>query len=88
MPAWRLEAWTPGREASDLRFAAVERAYRQSTRALGLLLFLLGVAMVAVTVARGGGPLALGVVIGVPLTAVGAARLVLAAPRRGGRART
>jgi hypothetical protein len=56
----------------------VERAYRQSTRALGGLLFLVGVAMVASTVARGGGPLALGVVIGAMLALLGVGRVYLA----------
>jgi hypothetical protein len=56
----------------------VERAYRQSTRALGGLLFLIGVAMVASTLARGGGPLALGVVLGVMLALLGVGRVYLA----------
>jgi hypothetical protein len=56
----------------------VERAYRQSTRALGGLLFLVGVAMVASTLARGGGPLALGVVLGTMLALVGVGRAYLA----------
>ena len=56
----------------------MERAYRQSTRALGGLLFLIGVAMIASTLARGGGPLALGVVLGVMLALVGVGRAYLA----------
>jgi hypothetical protein len=56
----------------------VERAYRQSTRALGGLLFLVGVAMVVSTLARGGGPLALGVVVGVMLALLGVGRAYLA----------
>jgi hypothetical protein len=59
----------------------VERAYRQATRVLGALLFLLGLTMVAVTVARGGGALALGVVVGVLLAALGAGRLALSRDR-------
>jgi hypothetical protein len=55
----------------------VNRAYSASTRALSAILFGLGVAMVAVTLARGGGPLALGVVLGVMLAALGAGRLWL-----------
>jgi hypothetical protein len=39
---------------------------------------LLGLAMVVMAIARGGGPLSLGVVLGVAFTAVGAARLYLA----------
>jgi hypothetical protein len=57
----------------------VERAYRHSTRALGLLLVVLGLALVVTTIARGGGPLATGVFAGVALTAFGAARFYLAA---------
>jgi hypothetical protein len=63
----------------------VERAYRQSTRLLGALLALLGVAMVATTLARGGGPLAIGVIVGVLFAVLGAGRVYLAGglrPRR------
>jgi hypothetical protein len=56
----------------------VQRAYLASTRVLSALLLLLGVAMVVSALARGGSPLALGVVLGVPLALVGAARLWLA----------
>lgn len=47
-------------------------------RVLALLLMLLGVALVASTLARGGGPLAVGVVVGVLFVALGAGRLLLA----------
>jgi hypothetical protein len=56
----------------------VERAYRHSTRVLGGALFVLGVAMVIATLARGGGPLALGVIVGVAFALLGAARVFLA----------
>jgi hypothetical protein len=56
----------------------VQRAYAASTRALGGLILVLGVAMVASTLARGGGASALGVVLGVMLTLIGAGRLWLA----------
>jgi hypothetical protein len=62
----------------------VQRAYLASTRLLSALLLALGVAMVVSALARGGSPLALGVVLGVPLALLGAARLWLAcgvAPR-------
>jgi hypothetical protein len=59
----------------------VERAYRQSTRVLGALLVVVGVAMVATTLARGGGALAVGVVVGAMLALLGAGRVYLA---RGG----
>ena len=59
----------------------MERTYRQSTRLLGALLALLGVAMIVTTLARGGGPLAVGVVVGVLFTVLGAARAYLARER-------
>jgi hypothetical protein len=59
----------------------VQRAYLASTRLLGAALLLVGVAMVASTIARGGGALAVGVLLGIMLAVVGAARLWLA---RGG----
>jgi hypothetical protein len=59
----------------------VQRAYLASTRLLSAALLLVGVAMVASTIARGGGALAVGVLLGTLLALVGAARLWLA---RGG----
>ena len=56
----------------------MERAYRGSTRVLGSLLVLVGVALVVTTVARGGGPLAAGVLLGVLLGVLGAGRVYLA----------
>jgi multisubunit Na+/H+ antiporter MnhB subunit len=64
----------------------VERAYRQSTRALAAALVVLGIAMIVAALANGGGALALGVVLGVLFTLLGAARLYLASrqgPPRG-----
>jgi len=55
----------------------VQRAYFASTSALSALLLILGVAMVVSALARGGGVLALGVVLGTLLAALGAARLWL-----------
>jgi hypothetical protein len=52
----------------------VDRAYRASTRLIGLITFVLGIAMVAVTLARGGGPLAVGVIAGVLFVLLGAIR--------------
>ena len=56
-------------------------AYSTSQRVLGGLLCAVGVAMVVATLARGGGPLALGFVVGLLFTALGAARIWLARPR-------
>ena len=58
----------------------MQRAYRHSTKALGLVMCLLGVAIVATTVARGGGPLSVGVLAGVAFAALGVARVYLAGP--------
>jgi drug/metabolite transporter (DMT)-like permease len=55
----------------------VQRAYRQSSRAVGAFICLLGIVMVVVTLASGGGPLSLGVVLGVVFALLGALRLVL-----------
>ena len=57
---------------------AVQRAYVASTRAIGTLMFLVGLTMIVSTLARGGGPFALGVVLGVMLAGIGAARVWLA----------
>jgi hypothetical protein len=59
----------------------VQRAYLFSTRVLSALLVLVGIAMVATAVARGGGALAVGVVFGTLLALVGAGRLWLARSR-------
>ncbi len=49
---------------------------------ISVLLLVLGVAMVVSAVANGGGPLALGVVLGVLFVAAGAGRLHLARQER------
>jgi hypothetical protein len=56
----------------------VNRAYLASTRVLSAALLLIGLAMVVVALARGGGALAVGVVLGGLLAALGAGRLWLA----------
>ena len=53
-------------------------AYGASTRILGSLLVVIGIAMVVSALARGGGPLALGVVLGTMLALLGAGRVWLA----------
>ena len=53
--------------------------HRGSTRAFSLLMIGLGIAMIAVTVANGGGVIALGVVLGILFVAAGGARLYLLA---------
>jgi hypothetical protein len=54
----------------------VDRAYRASTRLIGIVTFLLGLTMIAVTLARGGGPLAVGVVAGVLFMVLGGSRYI------------
>ena len=57
------------------------------TIVLGALTALLGAAMIISTLARGGGPLAIGVVVGVLFTVLGAARAYLAGSVHAGRDR-
>jgi hypothetical protein len=62
--------------------ASPERIYQGSVRALSLVMLGLGLAIIAVTLFGGGGPLSLGVVLGVAFLAVGAGRLWLASRMR------
>ncbi|HEX6712287.1 MAG TPA: hypothetical protein VF066_02840 [Thermoleophilaceae bacterium] len=59
----------------------MDRAYRASARAIAVVTFLLGLTMIAVTVARGGGILAVGVVAGALFIVLGAIRYKQATPR-------
>jgi hypothetical protein len=52
----------------------VDRAYRASTRTLGIVTFVLGLVMIVVTLAQGGGPLAVGFIAGVLFVVLGAIR--------------
>lgn len=52
--------------------------HRSATTAMSTAMLLIGVAMVVSTVARGGGPLALGVILGLLFVAAGAGRLYVA----------
>ena len=52
--------------------------HRRSTRVLSGAMVVVGVAMIVVTVAAGGGPLATGVLLGLLFTAAGAGRLWVA----------
>jgi hypothetical protein len=53
------------------------QAHRTATGVLSALMVVLGVVLVVSTVARGGGPLAIGVVVGALFCALGAGRLYL-----------
>ena len=59
----------------------MQRLYQRSTIAFGSILCLVGVALVASTLARGGGPLAIGVIAGVALGVLGALRVRMASDR-------
>jgi hypothetical protein len=63
----------------------VDRAYLASTRVLNALLVIVGLALVVAALARGGGALAVGVVVGVLFALLGAGRLWLARPGAGER---
>jgi len=55
----------------------VTGGYRAMTQLLAVATIALGVVMVATTIARGGGPISVGVVLGLLFVAVGAGRLYL-----------
>ncbi|MFL5820189.1 MAG: hypothetical protein ACJ76S_05840 [Solirubrobacteraceae bacterium] len=55
------------------------RVHRAATRALSLIMVGIGLLLVGLTLARGGGALAVGVVVGVLFVAAGSARLYLQA---------
>jgi hypothetical protein len=57
------------------------QVHRGATRVLSTAMVVIGVALLVSTLARGGGPLAIGVLFGVLFVAAGVARLYLA---RGG----
>jgi len=55
--------------------ASPEGIYRGSVRALSFVFLVLGLGILVATLVSGGGPLSLGVVMGVAFVAVGAGRL-------------
>ncbi len=54
---------------------APRNLHRSSTRVLSAAMLLLGLAMIVSTLSRGGGPLAIGLVMGVLFVLAGAGRL-------------
>jgi hypothetical protein len=50
------------------------RAYHGAVRAISLLFIALGAVILVTTIASGGGPLSLGVILGIAFVAVGAGR--------------
>jgi hypothetical protein len=59
----------------------VQRAATATSRTLQASILVIGLLLVVTTLARGGGPLALGVVLGVLFMGLGAARLYLSSVR-------
>ncbi len=55
-----------------------ERIYRGSVQALSVVMLGIGVVILVTTVAGGGGPLSIGILLGLAFVAVGAGRLWLA----------
>jgi hypothetical protein len=60
---------------------SAERIYRGSVRALSFVFVGLGIAILGLTLANGGGPLSMGVLLGVLFVAIGVARLWLGRQR-------
>jgi hypothetical protein len=58
--------------------ASPERIYRGSVRAFSIVFVALGLILLISTLANGGGPLSVGVLLGVAFLAVGAGRLWVA----------
>jgi len=52
--------------------------HRGATRILSLAMVVIGLAMIVTTIARGGGPLALGLVLGLMFVVAGVGRLLFA----------
>ncbi len=55
--------------------ASPERIYHGSIRALSVVFIVIGLVLLAVTLVAGGGPLSIGIVLGLVFVAVGAGRL-------------
>jgi len=60
-----------------------QRIYRGAVRTLSFAFVAVGLALLAGTVARGGGPISLGIVLGLGFVGVGVARLWLSGLFRG-----
>jgi hypothetical protein len=67
-----------GREPDGEREPALAPAYRIATRVFSVTIIGFGLAMVIVTLARGGGPTAIGVLFGLLFMGIGAGRLWVA----------
>jgi hypothetical protein len=67
----------PGLE-SPAELASPEQIYRGAVRAFSLVFIALGLVLLVVALAGGGGPLSVGVLLGLAFLAVGAGRLWIA----------
>jgi hypothetical protein len=56
-------------------------AYQVAIRVFAVTIIGFGLAMIVVTLARGGGPLAMGVIFGLIFVGIGAGRLYISLPR-------
>ena len=63
------------RQSADRSRTASARVYHGSVRAFSVVFVVLGLAILAMTLANGGGPLSVGVLLGVAFTVVGGGRL-------------
>jgi hypothetical protein len=59
-----------------------ERIYRGSVQALSVVMLVLGIGILVLTLASGGGPLSLGILLGLAFVAVGGGRLWLVSRMR------
>jgi hypothetical protein len=59
-----------------------ERIYHSAVRGFSLLFVLIGLVVLAVTLANGGGPASVGVLLGLGFLAIGVARLWLSSKAR------
>ena len=70
-----------GQEAGRLSgttIGPVNRAYSSSIRVLQIMQVVIGLALIGTALAKGGGPLTIGVILGVILVLLGAGRLWIA----------
>lgn len=66
---------------------SADRIYRGSVRTLSFVFVALGLAILAITLVNGGGPLSMGVLLGVLFVAIGIGRLWIAGFFDGARGR-
>jgi hypothetical protein len=64
---------------------SAERIYRGSVRVLSFVFVALGLAILAITLANGGGPLSMGTLLGLLFVGVGVGRLRVSRERARGR---